>query len=104
VEHAKAAPTAPVQKPAAEAEARGGEAGSSNVTAPKAAKPVSRTREADSARGPVLAEKAAPRPKISGASKDGNRNPICSDVLNRLQIGEAVSNEEQAVFNKECRR
>ena len=76
-------------------------------TAPRAARERSAPPEAATSVPPVArapngsrinAAEAARRPPAQRAT------PRCADVLSRLQLGEPISSEEQALFEKECRR
>jgi hypothetical protein len=74
------------------------------------------TPRADTAPPPSAASAAARKGAAEQVSKAGTprerpqgpsgskRSARCSDLLNRLQLGEALSADDQALFQKECQR
>ena len=78
----------------------------SSTTAPKAdtvtppSAPSSATRKG--ARDQL--SKAAPVRDRPSASNGPKRSARCSDLLGRQQLGEVLSGDDQALFQKECQR
>ncbi|MGZ5119576.1 MAG: serine/threonine protein kinase [Burkholderiales bacterium] len=91
-EPSAAPPPAPVHEPAKR----------STPTARQHPKPVAPPPVQSASRAQV--SKMQPARETRSKASSGTRSARCSDVLSRLQIGEAISSEEQALFQKECQR
>jgi serine/threonine protein kinase len=91
-EPSSAPPSVPVPEPAKP----------STPTARQHPKPAAPPPMQSASRAQV--SKMQPAPETRSKASSGTRSARCSDVLSRLQIGEAISSEEQALFQKECQR
>jgi serine/threonine protein kinase len=67
----------------------------------RAPKPSPTAPMQSASRAQSKAERAA---EMRARSPSGTRSERCSDVLSRLQLGESISSEERALFQKECQR
>jgi hypothetical protein len=91
-EPSSAPPSVPVHEPAKP----------STPTARQHPKPVAPPPVQSASRAQV--SKTPPATETRSKAPSGTRSARCSDVLSRLQIGEAISSDEQALFQKECQR
>jgi serine/threonine protein kinase len=87
-----ATPSAPVHEPAKP----------STPTVRQHPKPIAPPPVQSASRAQV--SKTQPATEMRSKAPSGTRSARCSDVLSRLQIGEAISSEEQVLFQKECQR
>lgn len=75
-------------------------------TAPAPATPLPASPAADSPPVATAVEKLPPKPHavVKRSETARTTSPRCADLLARVQLGESLSREAQAVFQKECQQ
>lgn len=101
-QRAPAAPTSPVATPSAPASVTPAPEAAA-VTPPAEPSPVRAAPAATPAPVAKLPPKAAPAP-VKRAETTRTASGRCADLLYRIQLGESLSNDDQARFRKECQQ